>query len=127
MRLVTAKPDHNPTLFIQCKGYHSGRPLKHYIPNSFSLYTDEEFAFEKALCIFYSRRYEQYLVGSVIPFLRLRDAHDLLCMGFAALKLHPPARLDALHKLDALILVYEENLAKIKLAQRQLSLSLINV
>lgn len=127
MKLLTAKPDHRPALFIQCKGFHSGRPLLEYIPNSFSLFTDDEFAFEKSICIFHSRVYEQYLIGSVIPFIRIDDAHYILYKGFQELELHPKPTLDALHKIETLIRHYDLQLVKWKQCQLELSRSLIRV
>jgi hypothetical protein len=125
MKLMTTKPDHKPALFIQCKGLHSGRPLLSYIPNSFSLYTTDPLAFAKCTCLFYSRIYERYLLGTVIPYIRLADTYVVLSLGFEHLDLQPKPQLDAIYKIEALIEHYEIHLAKWKLYQQELSRVLI--
>jgi uncharacterized radical SAM superfamily Fe-S cluster-containing enzyme len=66
------------TFYIQCKGLHSGRPLKKPIPNCFAVFTDIPNAFELAYAVFTARKYEIYIKGSVIPFIRLSDAKEVL-------------------------------------------------
>ena len=67
----------NPHFFILNKGNNAGKPLEQPCPNCFivevlnpeylkSMYNQAEFMYQ-------SRYWEQFLIGSVIPFLRLPD------------------------------------------------------
>ncbi len=64
-------------LFILCKGLNSGKPLEKSCPNCFviSCKNSDELDFYKTLCfgLWKARHFQQFLVGSVIPFLRIDD------------------------------------------------------
>ncbi len=62
-----------PQFYIQCKGLHSGRPLKKPIPNCFSVYTTTENLFDLVYVLYVGRKFDQYIKGSVVPFLTLGD------------------------------------------------------
>lgn len=68
--------------FIQCKGNHSGKPLRQPIPNCFvaSCCNQEELDYWTAItnALFLSKRFELLIIGSVIPFIRLRETEQLL-------------------------------------------------
>lgn len=66
------------TFYIQCKGEHSGRPLKTPIPNCFAIFTDIPNAFELAYAAFISKSYHRYLKGSCQQFIRISDAKEVL-------------------------------------------------
>ena len=51
---------------------------KNPIPNCFAVFTDIPNAFELAYAVFTARKYEIYIKGSVIPFIRLSDAKEVL-------------------------------------------------
>jgi hypothetical protein len=66
-----------PNLFILNKGMNSGKPQKQPFTNSFVILfqTEEdcENAYWIAFSLWKSKLWHQYLVGSVIPFIRLND------------------------------------------------------
>ncbi len=66
-----------PHLFILNKGMNSGKPQKEPFTNSFVIIFQNEEDCESVFFIAYSlwqtKFWHQYLVGSVIPFLRLPD------------------------------------------------------
>jgi hypothetical protein len=66
-----------PHLFILNKGMNSGKPQKASFTNSFVIILQNEEDLESIFFIAYSlwqtKFWHQYLVGSVIPFLRLPD------------------------------------------------------
>ncbi len=66
-----------PHFFILNKGNNSGKPLKEPCPNCFviTVKTDEEAEnlYWIALSLWKSKLWHQYLIGSVIPFIRLND------------------------------------------------------
>ena len=64
-------------LFILCKGLNSGKPLEKSCPNCFviSCKNSDEMDFYKTLAfgLWKAKHFHQFLVGSVIPFLRIDD------------------------------------------------------
>ena len=66
-----------PHLFLLNKGMNSGKPQKEPFTNSFVVIFDLEQDCENLYFVAYSlwktNFWHQYLVGSVIPFLRLND------------------------------------------------------
>lgn len=73
----TNKSYSKPHFFILCKGMNSGKPLKTPCSNCFVIQfeseTDRNEAYFIAKCLWMSRFWHQYLVGSVIPFIRIGD------------------------------------------------------
>jgi hypothetical protein len=120
MRLSTAKLPQSPSppgegrgvapkFYIQCKGLHSGRPLNHYIPNSFAVYTDDPNAFSKVFILWKARIYEPDIIGSVVPFIRITDMRRIH-------KEHLPSFEDKCPKLIATVQLLEDAL-KIKMQE----------
>ncbi|PCJ67498.1 MAG: hypothetical protein COA58_04040 [Bacteroidetes bacterium] len=85
MKILTAKPDDSPALFIQCKGLHSGRPLKEYIPNSFAVFSDDPNIFDKCFTLWKTKQYRHLIIGSVVPFIRITDTRKLVSSIFPVL------------------------------------------
>lgn len=94
---------HTPTskhyFFIQSHGLHAGRPLKTSIPNCFILTAqtkeEKDALFTIAEGLFSIRFFECYLVGSVIPFLRINDLKNTLNQGFIQAQQSPEQLLKA--------------------------------
>ena len=94
-----------PHLFILNKGMNSGKPQKEPFTNSFVIIfekqEDAENIYFVAYSLWKSKFWHQFLIGSVIPFLRIKDIEkefykrvELICNEFedhkkniAALKL----------------------------------------
>lgn len=66
-----------PHLFILNKGMNSGKPQKEQFTNSFVIIFEKEEDCESIFFVAYSlwqtKFWRQFLIGSVIPFLRLPD------------------------------------------------------
>ena len=71
--------------FIQSKGYHSGKPLKVPYPNCFVCHCDNQISSDEMYWLLYmlwqGRKFHVVLVGSVIPFIRIKDLQDLVQLG----------------------------------------------
>ena len=81
MKIRRYNPDRprKPNIFyIQSHGYNAGRPLRKPIPNSWEIETDITNAFELVFILFNSKILDNYIRGSVIPFLSLRDYKKIL-------------------------------------------------
>ena len=67
----------NPHFFILNKGNNSGKPLLNPCPNCFVIQFSNEDEKEQVywllFCLWQSKAFYQYLRGSVIPFIVLRD------------------------------------------------------
>ena len=67
----------NPHFFILNKGNNSGKPLLTPCPNCFVIQfnntEDKEQVYWLLFCLWQSKAFYQYLRGSVIPFIVLRD------------------------------------------------------
>lgn len=65
--------------YIQSHGKkNSGRPLRKPIRNCFAVWTNKENAFEIVNCLFVARKFEYFIGGSIIPFIRLYEIRKFL-------------------------------------------------
>ena len=78
LRVETYNGQKSANFYIQCKGNYSGRPLKKPIPNCFAVYTNNPLAFEIVYCLFKGKLFEYYIIGSVIPFIRISAVKKIL-------------------------------------------------
>lgn len=74
-----------PHFYILNKGMNSGKPLQMPCPNSF-VFTSEteqerEFYYWLIFGLWRSKSFHQYLRGSVIPFIALRDLYTCIQAG----------------------------------------------
>ena len=89
IRIITHLPGRNYSahvLFILSKGLNAGKPLAQPCPNCFAVEfssADDAFRF-RALCLILmqSHIFSQYLKGSVIPFLTIRDFRSIISRYF---------------------------------------------
>ena len=89
IRIITHLPGRNYSahvLFILSKGLNAGKPLAQPCPNCFAVEfsSAEEACRFRALCLILmqSRVFSQYLKGSVIPFLSIRDFRSIISRYF---------------------------------------------
>lgn len=77
-------PDHH--FFILSKGLNSGRPQDQPCPNCFVAYCNDkderEFFYWLSYALWQCGTFKIYLVGSVIPFLRISDLKHCLWTGY---------------------------------------------
>jgi hypothetical protein len=64
--------------YIQSHGLHAGRPLKEPIPNSWEMDTETQNAFEICFMVYNSKILDNYIRGSVIPFLSLHEYKKII-------------------------------------------------
>ena len=77
------KPKKATVFYIQSHGLHAGRPLTEPIPNSWEIDTDTKNAFEICFMVYNSKILNNYLRGSVIPFLSLHEYKKIINPIFA--------------------------------------------
>lgn len=111
--------------YIQSKGLHSGRPMLKPITNCFVVYSDDEFLFSRVYCLWVLRKFEYYLRGSVIPFIRICDVLEALeTLNFQKdLK----KELQAVHDIDKLIKIETDKINIYKAIQRSLARKVLAV
>ena len=75
----------NPHFFILNKGLNSGKPLSNPCPNCFVVITktqtEKNTLFHLSMMLQIGGFYAINLVGSVIPFLRIKDCRNTIIMG----------------------------------------------
>ena len=88
-QVITHHPGRNYSdhvLFILSKGLNAGKPLAQPCPNCFAVeFSSAEDAFRfRSLCLILmqSHVFSQYLKGSVIPFLTIRDFRSIVSRYF---------------------------------------------
>ena len=73
------KPKENEFVFyIQNKGFYAGRTMREPKPNSWEVITTRRIDFEILSIVFESRILENFIIGSVIPFIRLEDYKKII-------------------------------------------------
>ena len=110
-----------PHFFVLSKGNNSGKPLKEPYPNCFVLTVKTEEEAENlywiALSLWKSKFWYQYLVGSVIPFIRLNEFktafRDKVLQIYKEHKKHAE-NIEKLKKLESLTTIYNKNLDAIE-------------
>lgn len=96
--------------YIQCKGEHSGRPLKTPIPNCFAIFTEIPNAYEIAYAAFISNSYHKYLKGSCQQFIRIADAKEVLSDCISKITEHKRINLKKIEQIDEAILKAKQQL-----------------
>ena len=68
--------------YILCKGLNSGKPLSEPCPNCFIVICTSEEQKQQlywiCFCFWKLKRFQPHLIGSVIPFLRIKDFRNML-------------------------------------------------
>ena len=89
IQVITHRPGRNYSahvLFVLSKGLNAGKPLAQPCPNCFAVEfsSAEEACRFRALCLILmqSHIFSQYLKGSVIPFLTIRDFRSIISRYF---------------------------------------------
>lgn len=112
--LKYAEADDGASFYIQCKGLHSGQPLKKRIPNCFAVFTDDDLAFEKCFCIWKSKSYYILIRGSVVPFISIRETRKLLHKSFLKMADADKKKILAIQQIDSAIALAEERIKLFK-------------
>ena len=86
--------------YIQSKGLHSGRPLKNPIPNCFAVNTDIENAFEIVYSLWIGKKFQNNIIGSVIPFIRITETKQIVFKALKVAKNYHKGKLKTLELMD---------------------------
>lgn len=125
LKTYNGTKDAKQKFYIQSKGLHSGRPLKEPIPNCFAVYTDIKNAYEIAYCIFKAKLYRNLIMGSVVPFIRIREARDLLTPIFLNYKRFDLQKLGLIEKIDSQLILMDKKQRALKEMQLAMAHQLI--
>jgi hypothetical protein len=109
------KSNLTPSFYIQIKGNHSGRPLRKPIINCVAVYTDIPYLFELVYLLFKGRMFEPFIIGSVVPFIRIDEIKQVIDEGLIFYKPEKIKLLDSVNKIDEVLNLYH---CKIKLLQQ---------
>lgn len=115
-----------PHFFILNKGMGSGRPLPSPCANCFVIITQCEHTkiklFQLAMLLQNGRYFELYLKGSVIPFIGIKEAKNVLLNALVRLdKIDFSNQMEQLIKIEA----YESSLIKQLHAVKNLKIALM--
>jgi len=110
-----------PHFWVLCKGMNSGKPLVIPCPNSFRIETDSE-VFKEMLywvsfALWKGKAFHPYLIGSVIPFIRIGDYKQLVCEKLEVVNESPAEFAKTIKKLRLIELKekqFKENLQLIQ-------------
>lgn len=101
--------------FILSKGYNAGKPLLNPCPNCFVVITcnleEREYFYWLCYGLWVGGFFREQLTGSVIPFLRISELHQVINASRSKVALRKEALLNALEILSKLS-AHEQNLVK---------------
>ena len=86
----TKEESRKPHFFVLNKGLNSGKPLSGYCHNSFRIEVENE-EFKEVLywvtfALWRAKAFHPYLIGSVIPFIRIGDYKQLVSDNLEVVK-----------------------------------------
>ena len=94
VKSASAKEENpKPHFWVLCKGMNSGKPLSMPCPNSFKIEAENE-EFKETLywisfALWRAKAFYPFLVGSVIPFIRIGDYKQLVSENLEIVKENP--------------------------------------
>lgn len=102
------------SFYIQAKGLHSGRPLTDPIPNSFAVFTELPYLKELVYALYTAKKFEYFIYGSVVPFIRIGDVKTLLDESLQGYTTDKDKLLKQIRLVDELLKTTESRLIKAK-------------
>lgn len=105
-RLWTYNPERprKGSFYIQSKGEHAGRPLMEPIPNCFGVETSDPLLFARVYSLYKGGFFRYHLCGSVIPFVRIKDARGVIEMALRQPSNEWEKELQAINMIDAAVM-----------------------
>lgn len=88
------------SFYVQSRGLYAGRPLSQPIPNCWAVYTDLPYLQQIAYSIYKSCLLDPMRIGSVIPFIRLREYRSVLLKAADLHETYDPKSLEVLALID---------------------------
>lgn len=117
-----------PHFYVLSKGLNSGKPLRKPCPNCYVLKTDTE---EQRESLYYlcqtlqvGQYFKYYIIGSVIPFIRIDDTRKVLN---TAIRNYKQQQWELKVQKLKHITIYEENLKNQLTVVAQLKLALLRI
>jgi hypothetical protein len=93
-----------PRFWVLCKGMNSGKPLSLPCPNSFRVEAEteevKELLYWVSFALWRSKAFHPHLIGSVIPFIRIRDYQNLVLEKLEVVNESPAEFAEAVKKLQ---------------------------
>jgi hypothetical protein len=113
--------------YIQSHGLNAGRPLKKPIPNSWEIEINNNKAFEICFVVFNSKILNNYLRGSVIPFLSLHEYKKIISPYLLKPILEDAVnqKINAISKIDAALEELEQRKDLYKQLKNALSFEIL--
>lgn len=105
------------SFYIQIKGLHSGRPLHKSIRNCVAVYSEIPFLFEMVYLLFKGRKFEYYIGGSVVPFIRIDDVKKVISEAVLFYRPEKIKLLDQVNKIDDVLSLYQKQTKLLQVAQ----------
>ena len=99
----TKEENRKPHFWVLCKGMNSGKPLSLTCHNSFKIEVENE-EFKETLywisfALWQAKAFHPYLIGSVIPFIRIGDYRQLICEKLEVVNQSPAEFAETVKKL----------------------------
>jgi len=111
------KSNLTPSFFIQMKGNHSGRPLRMPIKNCVAVYSSMPFLFEMVYLLFKGRKFEMFIGGSVVPFIRIDDLKNVIDQAVIFYRPEKIKFLNQVNKIDEVLNLYQKQTNLLQMAQ----------
>jgi len=112
LKIVTYNGTQAASFYILNKGLNAGRPSRTPYRNSFAVFTDDEFLYQKVQALFIGRYFEPFIHGSVIPTIRLYEVRQVIESNPINVDDKVKKQLESMNEIDKFILISRE---KIKL------------
>lgn len=125
LNIKTYKTGDRSTFYIQCKGLHSGRPLKSPITNCFSVHTDVQNAYEIVYALYKSGTFKWYILGSVVPFIRITDLKKIVVPALRD-RTYDQKSLLAIRSIDKKVELMEQQIILLKESQASLAVRVLS-
>ena len=94
----------NPHFFVLSKGLNSGKPILQPCPNCFKIEAEskefKEILFWVSYALWRSKAFHPYLIGSVIPFIRIGDFKQVITEKLEVVKISPEEFTRTIEKLQ---------------------------
>jgi hypothetical protein len=118
----TAKTDFlKPHFWVLCKGMNSGKPLTAPCPNSFTIEAENDdlrqMLYWVSFALWKSKAFHPYLIGSVIPFIRIGDYKKLVSEKLEIVNANPSEFTQTIKQLRFIELKEKQFLENLKLIQ----------
>ena len=110
-----------PHFWVLCKGMNSGKPLSSPCPNSFKIEAETE-EFKETLywisfALWRAKTFHPFLIGSVIPFIRIGDYKEVICEKLEVVTANPAEFAETVKKLRFIELKEKQFLQNLRLIQ----------